>query len=268
MNNVHAITPKGDKGAALIVLEDATQVWTPDIEKAKTLKIGEPIPSSWTQKQGEYGPQAFPPREGKGGGGFKGRSPEQFAAEQRSIHASVALQQAIMGVPSREGDFFPDEYATDVLDMASCFYRWLSETSGAAGAPLTPTAPGSSSAPRGAPVTESGGSGAAARTTKAAATAETRATEVQPGDQRSRVGADTSSAEGNSNSGDRLRAPSASTTTAEETSEGGVAEPGGSGPVAPPKGTCPPHSPDETVEAKAGRYPCTTCGAWVRSTAA
>jgi hypothetical protein len=147
LSNVHAVTPKGDKGAALIVLEDNSQVWTPDIEKAKALKIGEPIPSTWTLKQGEYGPQAFPPREGKGGG-FKGRSPELEQFIQERMDRRTALMQAVAVYR---------EHLPSILPFADDLYNWLrSTTSGVAvlskGAAVTPASSPAASDPSSAPV--------------------------------------------------------------------------------------------------------------------
>src|SRR6185503_11899321 len=97
MNTVIWVTAKGDK-AAVMKMSDDTLIWTPDKTKADEL-IGKPIPEDWTQKQGEYGPQAFPPREKKGGFGgapaaFR-NTKEGQAIEQDQMNRRTALMQAV-----------------------------------------------------------------------------------------------------------------------------------------------------------------------------
>ncbi len=95
--NVLEVTPKGDK-AAMLHMADGSQVWTPEMEKATPL-VGKPIPSDWIQKQGDYGPQAFPPREKKGGGGFGAaafrNTKEGQAYDQERMDRRTALMQAV-----------------------------------------------------------------------------------------------------------------------------------------------------------------------------
>jgi hypothetical protein len=71
MGVITAVEPKGEK-AAILVMDDGSRIWTPDKAKADEL-VGKPIPSEWTQKVGDFGPQAFPPRA-KGGTGGGGRA--------------------------------------------------------------------------------------------------------------------------------------------------------------------------------------------------
>src|SRR5512143_1696835 len=124
---VTMVSPKGEK-AGMILLSDGTQVWTPEYEKAKPL-TGKAIPQDWTIKQGEYGPQAFPPRP-KGGGmppAYR-NSKEGQAYEQERMDRRTALMQAVAAtdIPSR------------ILDLANDYYAWLRETAGSAATPVVP----------------------------------------------------------------------------------------------------------------------------------
>lgn len=94
MSVVTAVEPKGEK-AAILVMDDGTRVWTPEKAKADEL-VGKPIPGDWTQKVGDYGPQAFPPRPRSGGGGGGGaaawRNTKEgawFEAVARAVNTAV-----------------------------------------------------------------------------------------------------------------------------------------------------------------------------------
>ena len=92
MANVKTVTDKGDK-AALIQLEDGSKpIWTPDREVARTL-LGKPIPADWTIKEGEYGPQALPPRKGAGGMVAYRNTKEAFDAEAKSRAAWQQVEE-------------------------------------------------------------------------------------------------------------------------------------------------------------------------------
>ncbi len=128
MSNVTAVQPKGEKNA-LLILDDGTQVWTPDIDKAKELKLGEPIPPTWTMKDGQYGPQAFPPREGKGFGGgataFRNSKEGQFYEQERMDRRTALMQMvAAAGLLGKVSE--------DDLKMAEWFYAWLRKSAGSA----------------------------------------------------------------------------------------------------------------------------------------
>lgn len=136
MNTVLGITPKGDK-AAILSMQDGTKVWTPEKEKAEGL-MGKEIPADWTIKQGDYGPQAFPPREKKGfgpGGGAAAfrNTKEGQAIEQERMDRRTALMQAVAAL----GDAARVESA---LGLAEAYYTWLREPTGTAGtAPAVPS---------------------------------------------------------------------------------------------------------------------------------
>jgi len=122
VSNVTWVEQKGDK-AGIMVMDDGTKVWTPDKAKADEL-VGKPIPADWTQKQGEYGPQAFPPREKKSGFGgapaaFR-NTKEGQAVEQDAMNRRTALMQS---VEMRHPD---NQAVAQVLDRANKFYAWLS----------------------------------------------------------------------------------------------------------------------------------------------
>jgi hypothetical protein len=130
MPTVQRVEAKGDKGAAILHLDDGSKVWTPEMDKAEPL-IGKPIPEDWTRKQGEYGPQVFPPRPKKDGKGFSvafRNTAEGQAAEQDSIHRSVALTQAVA-----VGGFGELAEWKNILPIADAFYTWLRATAGTAG---------------------------------------------------------------------------------------------------------------------------------------
>jgi len=131
MANVLAVTAKGEK-AALIALDDGSKpLWTPDIEKARELlRIGQPIPSDWTLKDGDYGPQAFPPKPAKGQPQAAWRNTKEGALferegyelkEERSDRRTALMQAVAVSV---------DQGA--VLRIADEFYAWLRKTSGPA----------------------------------------------------------------------------------------------------------------------------------------
>ena len=136
MANVKSVRDKGDK-AAILVLEDGVEVWTPDREKAREL-LGKPIPSDWTMREGDYGPQALPPREKKGGGGATAwrNTKEGFEAEQNGRlrwqqveeerrDRRTALMQAVTA--------YGQETATQILARADDFYAWLRKSDTTAG---------------------------------------------------------------------------------------------------------------------------------------
>lgn len=114
---VTAVEPKGDR-AALLVMDNGVRIWTPDKAKAQEL-LGKPIPADWTQKQGEYGPQAFPPREGKPGGGKPAwantEEGERFVQER--MDRRTALMQAV--IVSGQIGHEPG------MGLANTYYQWL-----------------------------------------------------------------------------------------------------------------------------------------------
>lgn len=148
----------------LMHLDDGSAaVWTPNKEAAVAL-IGKPIPADWFRKDGDYGPQAFPPRP-KGGGGGGGaawrNTKEGFAAEtegrqrwqqveEEKKDRRTALMQATEVLKGQVGagietalreDNLGMMGASDIVQVAEIFYDWLRETSGAVAAGGTPVGP-------------------------------------------------------------------------------------------------------------------------------
>jgi len=145
MTNVALIEAKGDK-AAIIVLEDGTRVWTPEKDKADPL-VGKPIPSDWTMKEGQYGPQAFPPRPKGGGGGapaaYRNTKEGHFYEQERMDRRTAAMQATV------DGEFHPG--------VADLIYDWLRRTSGSPPLPgLSQTGDGVSTAPSPPPFRDEG----------------------------------------------------------------------------------------------------------------
>jgi hypothetical protein len=131
--NVTAVEPKGDK-AALLIMENGVKVWTPDIEKAKAL-VGKPIPGDWTQREGDYGPQALPPKDKKGAPATAFRNTKEGQAfEQQQMNRRTALMQAVLSGSTGSGD---------ILVRSDIFYDWLQSSpvlGRAAAAPAVPSA--------------------------------------------------------------------------------------------------------------------------------
>lgn len=91
MSNIKAIEHKGDK-AAVLLMDDGARVWTPEYETAEPL-VGKPIPGDWTVKEGQYGPQAFPPKRGGGGPAAFRNTKEGFLLEQEGWKQKEQLVQ-------------------------------------------------------------------------------------------------------------------------------------------------------------------------------
>jgi hypothetical protein len=144
MPNVAGVVQKGEK-AGLISFDDGGKpAWTPDFAKAKdVLKVGQPLPADWTLKDGEYGPQAFPPRpKGEGPKTAWRNTKEGAEYEQERMDRRTALMQAVAvgsGIPT---------------ELADKFYTWLRKTSGPAEAHMgkterhAPTPPPETASPR------------------------------------------------------------------------------------------------------------------------
>ena len=145
---VTGISRKGEK-AALLHFKDNTikPVWTPDFELAQTL-VGKPIPADWVRKDGEYGPQAFPPKKGGSGGAPAWRNTKEgFLAEQEGRQRWQQIEEerkdrrtALMTAVEWLGnaDMFGTTAGNPITDMANHFYQWL-RSSPAAGPAVTPT---------------------------------------------------------------------------------------------------------------------------------
>jgi hypothetical protein len=109
-----------DDGRKEQVEGEIIEAWTPEIAKAAEL-VGKELPADWTLRDGPKGKQLLPPREGRGGGGGSYRNTkEAFDAEQISIHASVALQQAVIWAQP-----VGNVTAEATLILADEFYKWL-----------------------------------------------------------------------------------------------------------------------------------------------
>jgi hypothetical protein len=145
MPNVKTVTDKGDKAALLILDDGSKPIWTPDRELARTL-VGKPIPGDWVRKDGEYGPQAFPPKP-KGQGRYRDTK-EAFDAEARS---RAAWQQVEEERKDRRTALMQAGQATsetlDIIEIADVFYEWLrsSPAAGPAGFPSRKASAGAAS---------------------------------------------------------------------------------------------------------------------------
>ncbi len=119
-------------------MDDGSRVWTPEKARADEL-VGKPIPADWTQKQGDYGPQAFPPRERKGGGFGGGaaafrNTKEGQAIEQQAMNRRTALMQAVVVEPVMW------------QAIADEMFEWLQGSPVHSGQPVAHTRPTSSTA--------------------------------------------------------------------------------------------------------------------------
>ena len=110
-----------------VTLEDGREV--PGYDLPPGLEEGKPLPEGWeiaTSKAGK--PYLKAPKPNRGGGGFGGgaaafrNTKEGQAAEQRSIHASVALGHAIT--------LRPNGTTADITKVADELLVWLSKASG------------------------------------------------------------------------------------------------------------------------------------------
>ncbi len=132
MSNVVAVkqNPKKPENA-FITLDDGTDAWCPDYEKAKALVIGQPLPDGWRQDQGEYGPRIFPPSDRKGGGQAAWRNTKEGAEfEAENWRRKQAIEQertdrrtALMQAVAADGEW---------LDNATEMYAWLRKSAGSA----------------------------------------------------------------------------------------------------------------------------------------
>jgi hypothetical protein len=135
--NVKTVQDKGDKAALLILDDGSKPVWTPDRELARTL-LGKPIPPDWIRKDGEYGPQAFPPKS-KGQGRYRDTK-EAFEAEAASRLAWQEVEEerkdrrtALMTAAEVAKAFIAQDPtpkssprpAAVIGDLAETFYQWL-----------------------------------------------------------------------------------------------------------------------------------------------
>ena len=110
-----------------VTLEDGREV--PGYDLPPGLEEGKPLPEGWeiaTSARGK--PYLKAPKPNRGGGGFGGgaaafrNTKEGQAAEQRSIHASVALGHAIT--------LRPNGTTADITKVADELLVWLSKASG------------------------------------------------------------------------------------------------------------------------------------------
>ena len=141
MAAVLSVEAKGEK-AAILVMDDGSRVWTPEKAKADEL-VGKPIPADWTQKVGDYGPQAFPPRAGKGGGpggAAAWRNTKEgawFEAVARAVNTAV--------IKSANKDEFDEWLSLSIMNLRQLTALDLSNR------PATPTIPSSSQPGGGSP---------------------------------------------------------------------------------------------------------------------
>jgi hypothetical protein len=92
-------------------------------DKAEGLEIGKPLPEGWVlepPKEAGWKPMLKAP---KGGGGFRGRSPEMESFIQERMDRRTALMQAVQLCGENHQDA---EWAT--VPLAHRFYTWLRET--------------------------------------------------------------------------------------------------------------------------------------------
>jgi hypothetical protein len=150
MGVVTKVEAKGEK-AAILVMDDGARVWTPDKTKADDL-VGKPIPPDWTQKTGDYGPQAFPPK--KSGGDFRGSAAWRNTKEGAWFEAVArAVNTAVMQAK--------DEAEAEAL-LRWSIHKLKTLTAGGSTPPRVPPAAPSSPSPGsspgdGAPRQEPGG---------------------------------------------------------------------------------------------------------------
>jgi hypothetical protein len=129
--------------------EDETEAWTPEIAKAAEL-VGKELPDGWTLRDGPKGKQLLPPKEGRGGGQTAFRNTkEAFLLEQASIHASVALQQAVILLTSNTKDS-NQHFGGDIEAWTKRFYYLLQSVSEGPPAKASVSAAGESLIERGA----------------------------------------------------------------------------------------------------------------------
>src|SRR5262245_53691862 len=135
---VKTVTDKGDKAALLILDDGSKPIWTPDREAARAL-LGKEIPPDWTRKDGEYGPQAFPPKAGKGPGRYrdtkeafdaeaKSRREWQLVEEDRRDRRTALMQAVEMATAFIAAEAEPRIGPSPggvVAQMAESFYDWL-----------------------------------------------------------------------------------------------------------------------------------------------
>jgi hypothetical protein len=104
------------------------EAWTPELSKIPDL-IGKELPDGWTLRDGPKGKQLLPPKEGRGGGPTAFRNTkEAFLLEQASIHASVALQQAVILLTSNTKDS-GQHFGGDIEAWTKRFYHLLQSVS-------------------------------------------------------------------------------------------------------------------------------------------
>jgi hypothetical protein len=104
------------------------EAWTPELSKIPDL-IGKDLPDGWMLRDGPKGKQLLPPKEGRGGGPTAFRNTkEAFLLEQASIHASVALQQAVILLTSNTKDS-GQHFGGDIEAWTKRFYHLLQSVS-------------------------------------------------------------------------------------------------------------------------------------------
>lgn len=140
--NVKSVVDTPNGNGLLLQLEDGSKpVWTPVERDVAVALIGKPIPDDWFRKDGDYGPQAFPPRKGGGGGGGQAawrNTKEGFAAETEGRQRWQQIEEerrdrrtALMQAVALTGD---GRNLVEVMADAEFMYDWLRETSGAVAA--------------------------------------------------------------------------------------------------------------------------------------
>jgi hypothetical protein len=144
---VKTVTDKGDKAALLILDDGSKPIWTPDRELARSL-VGKPIPADWIRKDGEYGPQAFPPKP-KGQGRYRDtkeafdREAGSRTAWQREEEDRKDRRTAVMTAAEHFGDRWPV--------VAEEMYEWLRSSPARSDEPQASAPAGDTTSPAAGP---------------------------------------------------------------------------------------------------------------------
>ncbi len=118
--NVVTVKPNPKKPEnGFVTFDDGSEAWTPDPKLAEPF-IGKPLPSDWTLKDGPYGKQALPPKDGKGTAkAAYANTKEGMAYVQERMDRRTALMQAVLV----RG---PEQAEWDVT--AERMFKWLRST--------------------------------------------------------------------------------------------------------------------------------------------
>lgn len=199
MPNVLEVTPKGSN--AMIRFDVGSAAWSPDYDVAKKLEIGKPLPKDWTVREGDYGPQAFPPKP-KGGGATAWRNTKEGAEyenasrqrwqqveEERKDRRTALMTAKDIAVVLESAGLRPtgsfDPGMPLILGFADTFYEWLRSPSAVG---VSAAAEGPASSAQGQNAHQAGG------TTSGGPAANAGQGKAGPPEHTSAAGADAASA--------------------------------------------------------------------------